>query len=177
VFFNVLTGRTENVNPNDLAAALGGARFGDRGDFSATALRRGALPPSKGVISDPPAEAIVVLLDISSSMALDAYPEAEAEAPPEGIKRLRFTSFVAGWTMDVVETITVDELKRLLFEQQRIAIDTPMMYRGATLESGHSLVEYGIESVPIFVATETVCAHRLCTWVSDFRVDMTCATM
>lgn len=73
--------QTESVNPNNLAAALGGARFGDRSDNSQTALRRGQLPPSKGVISDPPAEAIVVLLDVSTSMVQEAYPQDDTPVP------------------------------------------------------------------------------------------------
>ncbi len=53
----------QSVNPNTLAAALGGADFRVAADTAAS-LRHGMPPPSKGTITSYPLEAIVVLVRI-----------------------------------------------------------------------------------------------------------------
>ena len=67
----------QSVNPNTLAATLGGSTFRVDGDGSAK-LKTGMPPPSKGVITSYPFEAVVVLLDVSGSMSLEVAVTSEA---------------------------------------------------------------------------------------------------
>ncbi len=56
-------GVMQSVNPNTLAAALGGSTFRDTSAASeAASFRDGMPPPSKGTITSYPLEACVVLL-------------------------------------------------------------------------------------------------------------------
>lgn len=96
-----------------------------------------------------PAEAVVVLLDVSNSMMLEAYPEDEAIIlPASGHIRIRCSSLLSQFTAEVPETATIDDLRQWLLDNQGIPEDTELYYAGALLEDGNTLQHYNIGRFP-----------------------------
>ncbi len=96
-----------------------------------------------------PAEAIVVLLDVSNSMMLDAYPEEETVVlPAPGHIRVRCSSLLSHFVAEVPANYTVTEFAEWLSENQGIPEDTEFMYAGQLLEDDRTLESYNIGRFP-----------------------------
>ncbi len=71
---------------------------------------------SQGVITSYPKEAVVVVLDVSGSMMLDAFPPDEDTAPElaEGLIRIKCSSLLSSFVVDISGTATVGDVSVLL---------------------------------------------------------------
>lgn len=158
--FDPVAGRQDRESVNTLAAFLGGAEAGS--DDAEDAPAHGVLPPSEGVITDRPREAIVTLLDVSGSMQLDAFPEdADVQPPPPpGHVRLNIASRANNFTTEIEETKTVAELKAALEEDFGIPRHTALYAfpPGTELERGRTIASYTTTEPPYSLANVNIYA-------------------
>ena len=96
-----------------------------------------------------PAEAIVVLLDVSNSMMLEAYPAEEAViVPTPGHIRVRCASLLSQFVAEVPEDCTVEQFGEWLRENQGIPLDTELLYGGEVLDEERTLQSYNVGRYP-----------------------------
>jgi hypothetical protein len=147
VCMRILCLTSQTVNPNKLAS--------DLGDASSTATSEAESSKGSGVVTVYPAEAVVVLLDVSNSMMLEAYPEDEVvvDVAP-GHTRIRCSSLLSSFVAEVPSTSSVLEFRQWLLANQGIPMDTELFYAGQALEDDKAIADYSIGRFPVFCNTD-----------------------